>query len=78
MKVLLTTTVQLSFLSNKAQLHDLLNQNFDSDDHTVKKCHGDADTFIDATSMYVPVIVIADDTNILLMLLFSVVMSKKK
>ena len=67
-------TAFLSNESNNAQFVDLLSQHLASDVHTVKKSDGDADTLImssavDVTCMNVPVVVFADDTDILVMLL---------
>jgi hypothetical protein len=64
----------LSNESNKAQFVNLLSQHLASDRHTVNKSDGGADTFIvsaavEAACMNVPVVVVADDTDILVMLL---------
>jgi hypothetical protein len=59
----------LSNESNKAQFVNLLSQHLASDSHTVNKSDGGADTFIvsaavEAACMNVPVVVVADDTDI--------------
>ena len=68
------TSIFLSNESNKSQFVELLNQHLVSDGHTVKKSDGDADTLIvssaiEATSVNIPVVVVADDTDVLVMLL---------
>ena len=67
-------TAFLSSESNKARFVDLLSQHLAKEGHTVKQSKGDADTLIvasgvDASSLKKPVVVVADNTDILVMLL---------
>ena len=70
---------QADFLANggnKTQLIRLISHYLVQDGQTVYQCEGDSDTKIVATSLqltkdkYVPIVVVADDTDIAVMLLY--------